>query len=328
MSVLTEGVPAEPLVPAAPATAPHAAPVLNPVPASPDGTVLYGIAGVQMIVSAFQDNVDRMAGYMRHIRTRFPWVRMVLFSELAPLGPRHEAEPMPGPTEERLCAMARETGLWLIPGSMFEAAPDGRVYNTTPVIDPSGTVVRRFRKLFPFRPYERDVAGGNEFCVFDVPGVGRFGVSICYDMWFPETTRTLALMGAEVILHPTMTDTIDRDVELAIARASAVTNQVYFFDVNGVGDGGVGRSIICDPSGYVLHEAQASASIMPIEVDLTKVRRERERGLRSNLGQPLKSFRDREVEFDIYDRRGQAEGAVVSAPDSLLGRLGPLTKPD
>ena len=181
-------------------------------------------------------------------------------------------------------------------------------------------MIRRFRAPFPFRAYERDVAGGSEFCVFDVPEVGRFGVSICYDMWFPETTRTLVMMGAEVILHPTMTDTIDRDVELSIARASAVTNQVYFFDVNGVGDGGVGRSIILDPSGYVLHQAAGSAEIMPIEVDFARVRRERERGLRSNLGQPLKSFRDREVEFDVYRREAAADG--------YLQTLGPLRKPE
>jgi predicted amidohydrolase len=284
---------------------------------------VFGIAGVQMHVTAYQDNVDHIHGYLRHIRARFPWVRMVMFSELAALGPRHEAETLPGPTEERLCALAQESGLWLIPGSMFERVegPQGmRVYNTTSVIDPHGQVVRRFRKLFPFRPYERDVAGGSEFCVFDVPAVGRFGVSICYDMWFPETTRTLVAMGAEVILHPTMTDTIDRDVELSIARASAVTNQVYFFDVNGVGDGGVGRSIIVDPSGYVLHQAAAGAEIMPIEVDFELVRRQREVGLRSNLGQPLKSFRDREVDFDLY-RPGSELG-------TYLHTLGPLVKPN
>jgi predicted amidohydrolase len=283
-------------------------------------TTTFGIAGVQMNVSAFDDNVERMGGYLRHIRSRFPWVRMALFSELAPLGPKHaRAEPLPGPTEARLAALARETGLWLIPGSMFEKA--GEVtYNTTPVIDPQGAIVARFRKLFPFRPYERDVAGGKEFCVFDVPGIGRFGVSICYDMWFPETTRTLVAMGAEVILHPTMTDTIDRDVELSIARASAVVNQAYFFDVNGVGDGGVGRSIVCDPSGYVLHQAEGGPEIMSIEVDFARVRRERERGLRSNLGQPLKSFRDRECEFDVYRRE--------SGIDSYLKTLGPLSKPD
>jgi predicted amidohydrolase len=284
---------------------------------------IFGVAGVQMQVSAFDSNVERMGHYLRHIRSRFPWVRMVLFSELCPLGPKHaKAEPLPGPSESRFCELARETGLWLIPGSLFErttGAGGEVVYNTTPVIDPQGAVVRRFRKLFPFRPYERDVAAGNEFCVFDVPQVGRFGVSICYDMWFPETTRTLVAMGAEVILHPTMTDTIDRDVELSIARASAVTNQVYFFDINGVGDGGVGRSIVCDPSGYVLHQADGGAEIMPIEVDFARVRRERERGLR-NLGQPLKSFRDRACEFDVYRRD--------SGADAYLHSLGDLTKPD
>ncbi len=283
----------------------------------------FGIAGVQMNVSAFENNVERMGNYLRHIRGRFPWVRMVLFSELAPLGPRHHnAEPLPGPTETRLTELARETGLWLIPGSLFERVdgPDGSVvYNTMPVINPQGEIVARFRKLFPFRPYERDVAGGTEFCVFDVPGAGRFGVSICYDMWFPETTRTLAAMGAEVILHPTMTDTIDRDVELAIARASAAQNQVYFFDINGVGDGGVGRSIVCDPSGYVLHQADGGAEIVPISVDFERVRRERELGLR-NLGQPLKSFRDRDCDFKVYRRE---------SPDfPYLNTLGPLTKPD
>ena len=284
------------------------------------GADVFGIAGVQMQVSAFEDNVARMSAYVKHIRLRFPWVRMVLFSELCALGPSHaKAEPLPGPTEQRLCELAKETGLWLIPGSLFELA-GGKVYNTTPVINPQGEVISRFRKLFPFRPYEKNVEGGTEFCVFDVPGAGRFGVSICYDMWFPETTRTLAAMGAEVILHPTMTDTIDRDVELAIARASAVTNQVYFFDINGVGDGGVGRSIICDPSGNVLHQAQVGAEIIPISVDFAQVRREREWGLRSNLGQPLKSFRDREVEFEVY-RRG-------SDASAYLNTLGPLAKPD
>ena len=165
------------------------------------------------------------------------------------------------------------------------------------------------------------MAGGTEFCVFDVPGAGRFGVSICYDMWFPETTRTLAAMGAEVILHPTMTDTIDRDVELAIARASAAQNQVYFFDINGVGDGGVGRSIVCDPSGYVLHQADGGAEIVPINVDFERVRRERELGLR-NLGQPGQPLK--------VSATAIATSRFTSARADFpyLNTLGPLTKPD
>jgi predicted amidohydrolase len=284
----------------------------------------FGIAGVQMQVSAFVPNLERMNNWMRHIRHRFPWVKMVMFSELAPHGPKQPAEPLPGPTEAALCAMAKETGLWMITGSMFEKVerPDGTsvTYNTSSVINPDGEVIRRYRKMFPFRPYEHGVEGGSEFCVFDVPDVGRFGLSICYDMWFPETTRTLVAMGAEVILHPTMTDTIDREVELSIARAAAATNQVYFFDINGSGDAGTGRSIIIDPSGYVLHQAGNGAEVMPIEVDFAKVRRERERGMRSNLGQPLKSFRDRDVDFTVY----QKEAGI----DAYLHTLGPLVKPE
>jgi predicted amidohydrolase len=61
---------------------------------------VFGIAGVQMHVSAFDSNVDRMGNYLRHIRARFPWVRMVLFSELSALGPKlAKAESLPGSTE-------------------------------------------------------------------------------------------------------------------------------------------------------------------------------------------------------------------------------------
>ena len=121
-----------------------------------------------------------------------------------------------------------------MPGSIYERDGD-RIYNTAPVIDPDGKVVARHRKIYPFLPYERDVACGDAHTVFDIPDVGRFGVSICYDMWFPETTRALAWMGAEVILHPSLTNTVDRDVEIAIARASAATNQCYFIDLNCAG---------------------------------------------------------------------------------------------
>lgn len=278
----------------------------------------FAVAGIQMPVSAQEDNIPLMERYAAHVRHRFPWVGMLLFSELAAFGPDpHKAVDLPGEAEARLCDIARRHGLWLVPGSLFERR-DGRIYNTTPVIDPQGRVVARFSKMFPFRPYEQGISAGTEFVVFDVPEAGRFGISICYDMWFPETTRQMVALGAEVILHPTMTDTIDREVELSIARASAATNQCYFFDINGVAAGGCGRSIVVDPSGYVLHEADGTAQIVPIEIDFARVRRERERGMRG-LGQVLKSFRDREVEFPVYqpgpDRHGH------------LAALGPLVKP-
>jgi predicted amidohydrolase len=243
---------------------------------------------------------------------------MVLFSELAAFGPAPKhAQPMPGPAEAAFCEMAARHHLWLVPGSMFEKRDDG-IYNTAPVIDPAGHVIARYRKMFPFQPYETGIKPGAEFVVFDVPDVGRFGVSICYDMWFPETTRQLAAAGAEVILHPTMTDTLDRDVELPIARANATMNQCYFFDVNGIGDGGTGRSIIISPSGHVIHQAGSGPELMPVEIDLDRVRRQRDTGIRG-LGQTLKSFRDRPVDFPVYQR---------SAPtEAYLASLGPLQKP-
>ena len=271
----------------------------------------FAIAGIQMPVSIREDNIGRMEWYADHLRKRFPWVRMLLFSGLAAFGPDPViAVPLHGEVEARLCAIAERNGLWLIPGSLFEARGEC-VFNTSPVIAPDGSIVARFDAMFPFRPHETGVSAGQDFVVFDVPDAGRFGISISYDIWFPETVRQMVAMGAEVILHPTMTGTIDRDMERAIVRASAVTNQCYIFDINGVAAGGCGRSTVVDPAGYVLHEAGTGTEIMPIMIDFDKVRFEREHGLRG-FGEILKSFRDRKVDFPVY--RWQA-----SAFDFLSG---------
>lgn len=278
----------------------------------------FAIAGIQMPLSGAAENLTAMGRRLDILMARYPWVQMVLFSELAAFGPLPQfAQALPGPAEATFQAMAARHGIWLIPGSLFEKK-GGKIFNTAPVIDPRGAVIARYRKLFPFRPYEQATTPGEHFVVFDVPEVGRFGVSICYDMWFPETTRTMAAMGAEVILHPTLTDTIDRDIELAISRASAAQNQCYWFDINGLGAGGMGRSIVVGPSGDVLHQAGGEEEVIPLEIDLDRVRRERDVGLRG-LGQPLKSFRDRAVDFSVY-RRGDFD-------HGFLDRLGPLTLP-
>ena len=281
--------------------------------------VPYPIAGVQMPVPAMHDNIAAMIHRIDVVAARFPWVQMIVFSELAMCGPVHNNPvPLPGPQEAALQAAARKHGVWLITGGVFERLPDGRIVNTCSVIGPDGEVVTRYRKMFPFRPYERDVAAGTEFCVFDVPGVGRFGLSICYDIWFPETTRTLTAMGAEVLLHPVLTGTIDRDVELAMARATAAQFQCYVFDINGLGSGGNGRSAVFDPTGRVLHQGDASEQLIPIEIDLDLVRRQRENGMRG-LGQMTKQFRDRPADFPVYDRTSFDRG--------YLDSLGPLVQP-
>lgn len=280
----------------------------------------FAIAGVQMHVVALHDNVVGMRHRIDVALARFPWVQMIVFSELAVCGPLTRfAQPMPNEAIEQLQDDARRHGIWLIPGSMFEKTPDGRIFNTSVVINPDGEIISRYRKMFPFRPYESEVEAGTEFCVFDVPEVGRFGLSICYDMWFPETTRQLTSMGAEVLLHPVLTGTTDRDAELAMARATAAQFQCYVVDVNGLGAGGVGRSCIVDPSAIVLHQSAGQEDIFPIEVDLDLVRRQRETGMRG-LGQVLKSFRDRPVDFPVYDRQ--------AGTPAFLDSLGPLQMPE
>jgi predicted amidohydrolase len=276
-----------------------------------------GIAALQLQL-AKGDNCDRIAAEVAAVKARLPWVEMVVLGELSLFGASTAfAQPLPGEAEAKMCEAARAAGVWLVPGSLFEQ--DGcRIYNTAPVIDPTGQVVARYRKIYPFLPYEQGVTAGNEFVVFDVPGVGRFGMSICYDMWFPETIRTLTWMGAEVILHPGMTNTIDRDAELAVARASAVTNQVFFVDINTAGSLGVGLSGVFGPGGEVIHQAGSGHEVIAVELDLDQVTRVRERGWHG-LGQPLKSLRDTPITFPPY-RDGFAASPAFSG-------LGPLEKP-
>ena len=279
----------------------------------------FAIAGVQMHVNALQPNVDGMIHRVDVLMARFPWTQMVVFSELAPYGPLTKfALPLQNETVDRFREVAIKHNIWLLPGSMFEKTDDGKIYNTSTVINPRGEIVATYRKMFPFRPYEVNVEAGTEFCIFDVPEVGRFGVSICYDIWFPETTRQLTSQGVEVLLHPVLTGTTDRDAELAIARATAAQFQCYVIDVNGLGAGGVGKSCVIDPAATILHQSAGQEDMFPLELDLDHVRRQRETGLKG-LGQVLKSFRDRSVDFSVYDR--------TSGADAYLYSLGPLEIP-
>lgn len=275
-----------------------------------------GVAGLQLDLRV-GDNLDRISDEVAAAKRRLPWVDVVVLGELSAYGPAlAHAEAPGGAAETRFRQIARDNRLWLVGGSIFEHV-DGQVHNVCPVIDPNGDVILKYRKIYPFRPYEMGVASGSECMTFDIPRVGRVGVSICFDMWFPETTRTLAWMGAEVVLHPGMTNTIDRDVELSIARASAAQNQCYFVDVNVAGHLGNGRSAVYGPGGEVVYEAGSGRDVIAVELDLGYVRRVRERGW-NGLGQTLKSFRDGPTTFPPY-----REGAVSAS----LNDLGPLEKP-
>jgi deaminated glutathione amidase len=275
------------------------------------------IAGLQLEAIS-GNNVDSMEAEIDAVKQRFPWVDMVLLGELNACGSDAAcAEAMPGQLENRFAEIARRNDIWLIPGSLMES-DGGQIFNTAPVINPDGEVIARYRKQFPWSPYESKVTPGSDFVVFDIPDIGRFGVSICYDLWFPETSRTLAWMGAEVILHPTLTSSIDREVERCMVRASAASNQCYFFDLNVAGPLGVGQSILAGPGGEVIYQADRGREIIPLQLDLKYVRDVRENGWQ-NLGQPLKSFRDSEVQFPPYRDGYASESLKALGPLKLAG---------
>ncbi|GHA97953.1 carbon-nitrogen hydrolase [Algimonas arctica] len=276
-----------------------------------------GVAAIQT-AGRKSGNLDAIETDIAATAKRLPWVKMIVLGELAIHGASLQAaEDENGPTITRLQAIAKRHSIWLIPGSLYERRGTD-IYNTTHVINPAGEIVARHDKLYPFLPYEKGVTPGRDFCVFDVPGVGRIGVAICYDMWFPEVIRTLTAMGAEAILLPTMTNTIDRDVELSIARANAATNQCYFIDVNVAGEQGNGQSVFYGPGGELLHACGVGAEVVALNLDFNEVRRVRELGW-NGLGQVLKSFRDAPVEYDLYQSAENRRAAFKT--------LGPLTMP-
>ena len=119
------------------------------------------------------------------------------------------AVPLDGPLVRELAELAADLKIWLVPGSICELSRDGQLFNTALAFSPEGQLVASYRKIFPWRPFE-PYEPGDRFVVFDIDGVGRFGLSICYDAWFPEHSRQLAWLGAEVILNVVKTTTPDR----------------------------------------------------------------------------------------------------------------------
>ncbi|GHF30303.1 carbon-nitrogen hydrolase family protein [Streptomyces griseoluteus] len=262
------------------------------------------------------DDLDGLAADVRRRTAGLPAAPLVVYPELhlgAPAGdatltptelPEALAEPLDGPRDRALAELAGDLGVWLAPGSVYERGADGRVYNTAPVYSPRGERVAAYRKVFPWRPYET-VTPGTGFTVFDLDGVGRVGLSICYDAWFPETTRHLAWMGAELVLNFVLTSGSDRAQETVLARANAIVNQVFVASVNCAAPAGTGRSLLVDPQGTVRTEAAADSDTTLTDViDLDEVTNVRRLGTAA-LNRPWEQFRpgDQPLPLPLYQGR-------------------------
>ncbi|MFJ6415555.1 carbon-nitrogen hydrolase family protein [Paeniglutamicibacter sp. NPDC091659] len=223
---------------------------------------------------------ERFESQVRTVVAMRPHLDLVVVPELLLAAPKAMLEPdpdfderaattVPGPLTDRLSRLARELKIWLVPGSLVERSGK-HLYNTAIAINPDGEIVAKYRKIFPWRPYET-LEPGSEFTTFDIPGVARIGLAICYDGSFPEVARQLAWLGADVIIQPTLTTTRDREMELVMARANAFANQVFVVNLNASDPAGVGDSVLVDPEGTVMQRAGAGEETLFGVLDIERV---------------------------------------------------------
>jgi N-carbamoylputrescine amidase len=223
------------------------------------------------------------------------------------------AEPVPGGLSDAIGAIARRHGVALV-GGVYERAAEGLLYNTALAFAPDGTLVGHYRKVhIPHGPgYEEKYyfapgdLGFQMVKMADVPT----GLAICWDQWFPETGRALALAGAELVVFPTAIGSEPNEPGFSsleawrlACRAQALFNQVFVAAVNRTGAEELltfyGGSFICDPWGRVLVEAgEHDEGAFVADCDLGQVRATREL-------------------FQFYrDRRPEVYGVIAGRPDA------------
>jgi predicted amidohydrolase len=201
------------------------------------------------------------------------------------------AEPIPGPTTMRLAGLARELGVHLVGGSILEHVPeDPRVFNTSTVFGPTGEMLGRYRKVHLFdvdipgyvsiRESDTRLAGSEPVVVHTA--LTTIGLSVCYDLRFPELYRRLIDLGAEIVCVPSaFTFTTGALHWEVLLRARAIENQTYMIAANQIGIGSgfadFGHSLIVDPWGTPIGRATNGQTVLVSEIDLdylAQVRRE------------------------------------------------------
>lgn len=210
------------------------------------------------------------------------------------------AEPIPGPGTARLGALAEELGIVIV-GSLFEARAPGLYHNTAVVLDNDGSLAGIYRKMhIPDDPgyYEKFYFTPGDLGFEPIEtGVGRLGVLVCWDQWFPEAARLMALAGAEILIYPTAIGwdpddegdemTRQQDAWITVQRAHGVANGIPVVAVNRVGfeadpseaTAGAefwGSSFACGPQGELLARAGSERQTLVTTIDLSrseKVRR-------------------------------------------------------
>jgi deaminated glutathione amidase len=208
------------------------------------------------------------------------------------LGPEEafadNAEPIPGPTIDRLRERARRHNIYLHCGSIIEKSEHpGKIFNTSVILSPDGQIICRYRKVHMYDVNLGDNLVYSESAVIE-PGreittcqLGdlHVGLAICYDLRFPELFRILALRGAQTFVLPAaFTVATGRDHWEVLLRARAIENQAYVIAPAQIGEHPVakycyGRSMIIDPWGVVVAKAPDVVSTVCAEIDIGRINR-------------------------------------------------------
>ncbi len=205
------------------------------------------------------------------------------------------AEPIPGPSTDFFGALARELGVVIVT-SLFERRTPGLYHNTAVVLEKDGTIAGKYRKMhIPDDPayYEKFYFTPGDLGFRPIQtSVGRLGVLVCWDQWYPEAARLMALQGADILIYPTAigyesSDTADEQERQRMAwqlvqRGHAVANGLPIVTVNRTGHeadpsgqtGGIqfwGTSFVAGPQGELLYEAPSdSEATAVVDIDLSR----------------------------------------------------------
>jgi predicted amidohydrolase len=200
-------------------------------------------------------------------------------------GFRASARPIPGPHTEPFATIARRHGAWILLGSVAETTDDPRrPHNTSVLLDPDGEVAATYRKLHLFDiavdrgPVDTEsarVSPGDQAVLARVDDV-EVGLTICYDLRFPELYRALALAGAEVLSVPAnFTERTGRDHWEVLLRARAIENGAFVLAPSQIGgpagSPAFGRSMVIDPWGTVIAQAPDAETYVTATLDLDRV---------------------------------------------------------
>ena len=204
------------------------------------------------------------------------------------------AEPIPGPSTEFYSNIAKECGIVLVT-SLFERRTAGLYHNTAVVFDKDGSIAGKYRKMhIPDDPayYEKFYFTPGDLGFHPIQtSLGNLGVMVCWDQWYPEGARLMALQGAEMLIYPTAigwesTDTADEKQRQLIAwqtvqRGHAVANGIPVVAVNRCGHeddpsgqtNGIdfwGHSFVAGPQGEILAEAGTNPTTLIVDVDMKR----------------------------------------------------------